>query len=213
MTRRYLDGTLVLESEIRTADGVATLTDAMVMRRGGSRDPHHELVRVVRGVSGTVHFDVCLRPRFDYGWTAPMLRQVHDDTYTAVGGAEAMVIHTDVDLDIDMDDCALVGTVEVGAGDAARFLLTSRAAHEIAEVSSELRDADHRLEQTIEWWERWSGSGTAPGRHESLCRTSVRVAQGAHLRADRGDRCSCNDIAAGGDRRQPQLGLPLLVGA
>ncbi len=98
VTRRYLDGTLVLESEIRTHGGVAVLTEAMVMRRGGARDPHHELVRVVRGVSGTVRFDVCVRPRFDYGWTAPMLRHLGEGTYTAVGGAEALVLHTDVEL-------------------------------------------------------------------------------------------------------------------
>jgi len=178
VTRRYLDGTLVLESEVRTDGGVAVLTEAMVMRRGGARDPHHELVRVVRGVTGTVHFDVCVRPRFDYGWTAPMLRHLGEGTYTAVGGAEALVLHTDAELQIDVADATMSGAFEVHAGSIVRFLLTSRAAHEIAEVSSELADAGQRLEQTVAWWQRWSAAGATAGPHESRCHSSVRVLKG-----------------------------------
>ena len=176
--RRYLDGTLVLESTVHTPSGTARLVDAMVMRQGGARDPRHELVRILTGVTGTVGFDVCLRPRFDYGLTAPLVRQAHDDAYVAVGGAEAMVIHTDADLTVDGDDCAFVGRCDVVAGQTVRFLLTSRAAHEVTEVRSELQDAEARLVETIEWWQRWSASGEPPGASESRCSTSVRVLKG-----------------------------------
>ena len=112
VTRRYLDGTLVLESEIRTNGGVAVLTEAMVMRRGGARDPHHELVRVVTRCQrhGAVRRvpAAALRLRLD---SADAPRQVHEDTYTAVGGAEAMVLHTDVELEIDVTDATIVGRV------------------------------------------------------------------------------------------------------
>ena len=176
--RAYLDGTLVLQSTIHTATGTATLTEAMVMRRGGSRDPRHELVRVLTGVEGTVRFDVCLRPRFDYGLTAPLVRQVHDDAFTAVGGSEAIVIHTDVPLDLDHDESMFTGCLDLVAGETCRFLLTSRAAHEIDDVRSELADTDSRLTETIEWWRRWTASGTEPGPHEASCLTSIRVLKG-----------------------------------
>ncbi len=176
--RNYLDGTLVLQSVIRTESGSAKLTEAMVMRRGGARDPRHELVRVLTGIEGTVRFDLCLRPRFDYGLTAPLLRQVHDDAYTAVGGAEALVIHTDAQLDVDDDESMFTGELTVAAGEARRFLLTSRAAHEVDDVSSELGDADARLDETIDWWQRWTEAGNEPGPQESSCRTSIRVLKG-----------------------------------
>lgn len=176
--RGYLEGTLVLQSQIRTDSGVATLTEAMVMRQGGRREPRHELVRIVAGVSGTVDFDVCLRPRFDYGLTTPMLSQPHEDAYVVVGGAEAMVVHTDADLAIDVDDGALVGRLHVRPGHRIRFVLTSRAAHEIAEVRSEVGDAEDRLAETIRWWRRWTASGNAPGTNETRCDCSVRVLKG-----------------------------------
>ena len=65
--REYLDGTLVLRTTITTDSGCARLTEAMVMRQGGAVVPHHELVRVVDGIEGSVAFDVDLVPRFDYG--------------------------------------------------------------------------------------------------------------------------------------------------
>ncbi|MFT3854053.1 MAG: glycoside hydrolase family 15 protein [Ilumatobacteraceae bacterium] len=175
--RRYLDGTLVLESTVHAPSGTARLVEAMVMRQGGAREPRHELVRVLTGVTGTVAFDVCLRPRFDYGLTAPLVRQAHAGAYVAVGGAEAMVVRTDADLDVDEEDSAFAGRCEIGAGETKRFLLTSRAAHEVAEVRSEVADADDRLAETIEWWRRWSDNGTAPGPNESRC-ASVRVLKG-----------------------------------
>jgi len=86
VTRRYLDGTLVLESEVRTDGGVAVLTEAMVMRRGGARDPHHELVRVVTNLC------VC---DFDTPEHRLQLRSLHpgvtvDDVVAATGFALAV---------------------------------------------------------------------------------------------------------------------------
>ena len=183
------------------------------MRRGGARDPHHELVRVLRGVSGTVHFDVCLRPRFDYGWTAPMLRQVHEDTYTAVGGAEAMVIHTDVDARHrhggrhDRRRVRGAGRLDV------RFLLTSRAAHEIAEASSELADAGQRLEQTVGVVATVVGDRLLPGPHESRCATSVRVLKGLTCAPTGAIVAAATTSLPEEVGGQSELGLSVLVGA
>src|SRR5580704_4100765 len=49
-SRRYLDGTLVLETTFECRGGVARLIDFMPVRDG--RRPH--LVRIVEGVEGTV---------------------------------------------------------------------------------------------------------------------------------------------------------------
>lgn len=60
---RYRPGTLVLETEFRTADGVVMLSDAMV-------PGPHAVLRRLRGVSGTVAMRMRVVPRFGYGVVA-----------------------------------------------------------------------------------------------------------------------------------------------
>ena len=55
-------------------------------------------------------------------------------------------------------------------------------------------------------------AGTTAHYHEEI-HAVAPAAQGAHLRADRRHRGRADDLAAGVDRRRPQLGLPLLLAA
>ena len=48
--RSYVDGTLVLETTFRSADGECRVYDCFTMRRGGADHPRRELLRVVEGV-------------------------------------------------------------------------------------------------------------------------------------------------------------------
>src|SRR6202521_4971456 len=49
ITRNYRGNTMILENTIETADGVAIVSDFMAMRTPGTH-----LVRLVRGISGSV---------------------------------------------------------------------------------------------------------------------------------------------------------------
>ena len=77
--RRYLPGTLVIESVLETDSGRVRLRDAMAFaedQRGhdlGHRPPH-ELLRTVEGVEGTVAMELELAPRPEYGLVRPLLR-------------------------------------------------------------------------------------------------------------------------------------------
>src|SRR2546427_6244965 len=67
-TRRYLPGTLVLETIFETGDGVVRLTDALVFAEGQrghelGRDAPRELLRLIEGVSGHVTLAMELMPR------------------------------------------------------------------------------------------------------------------------------------------------------
>jgi len=68
VTRRYLPGTMVLETTIHTAKGTAVVTDFMPRPAIGGT---HEVVRIVRGVRGTVNMHTELRIRFNYGEWCP----------------------------------------------------------------------------------------------------------------------------------------------
>src|SRR4051794_2586592 len=46
VARRYVDGTLVLETLLEDESGDGVLIDCMTMHEGGARDPHRQLLRV-----------------------------------------------------------------------------------------------------------------------------------------------------------------------
>src|SRR3954471_13927104 len=70
VTRRYLPDTLVLETTFRTASGEVTLTDSMPPHDGGSH-----VVRMVRGVRGSMALRMELILRFEYGSLLPWVTQ------------------------------------------------------------------------------------------------------------------------------------------
>ena len=80
-TWAYLDGTLVLRTEHRTASGGAVaITDCLALdpaARGHEigMDSPHALVRVVEGLEGTVALDVEFVPRLEYGLVVPWVRR------------------------------------------------------------------------------------------------------------------------------------------
>src|SRR5579885_1785307 len=80
ITRRYLDDTLVLETEFTTGTGVVRLTDCMPVR-----EEHPQIVRVVEAVHGEVDMAMELTMRFDYGSVVPWVRRL-DGLLTAVAG-------------------------------------------------------------------------------------------------------------------------------
>jgi len=91
-TRRYLHDTLVLETTWRTEDGsVARVLDFMPPR-GTAPD----IVRIVEGVKGSVHFRSELTVRFDYGRIVPWVRKrTHEeDTRVALAGPDALCFRT-----------------------------------------------------------------------------------------------------------------------
>src|SRR5579885_3493133 len=67
--RKYLDDTLVLETEFETGTGTAAVLDFMPAR---DRDPN--LVRIVEGRRGRVKMRTELVLRFDYGSIVPWVQ-------------------------------------------------------------------------------------------------------------------------------------------
>ena len=85
-TRRYLPGTLVLETTFVTDAGSVRLVDAMAFADGRrvhdlGLDGPHEVLRLVEGVAGVVEVAMELAPRPEYGLVRPLIRP------TADGGA------------------------------------------------------------------------------------------------------------------------------
>jgi len=96
-SRRYIDGTAVLETEFAAARGSARVTDFMhsprlAHSRLGVDDPHcHRLLRRVEGLSGEIELELAFRPTFDFA-RAPARLAPTPDGALGTPGLDASVL-------------------------------------------------------------------------------------------------------------------------
>ncbi|WP_026374227.1 glycoside hydrolase family 15 protein [Agrococcus lahaulensis] len=89
-TRRYLPGSLVLETTHETAGGTVRVTDAMP-----TGDERADVVRIIEGVAGEVEMEQELVVRFGYGAVPPWVRRVRDrdeEVLVAIAGPDRLVL-------------------------------------------------------------------------------------------------------------------------
>ena len=151
--RSYRPDTMILETTFTTAEGRAVVIDFM---------PRHDLthpavVRIVRGIEGTVRFGSEVVVRFDYGALVPWVRR-HDGGVEARGGADGMVLHSTV-VTHGRDLTTFAG-FEVSAGTEESFVLSWFPSHEPPPAPPEV---DRALDSTERWWRSWAELCTATG--------------------------------------------------
>jgi GH15 family glucan-1,4-alpha-glucosidase len=143
-SRRYQDDTLVMETDLTTADGVVRIIDFMPMRNGAS-----SIVRIVTGLHGTVRMRCLLRLRFDYGNLPPWSEASCDD-FVAKAGPDLVVLRAPVKLTIHAD--ATSAEFDVSEGDRCAFVLSYGVAHEAPPPPI---DAGAALADTQAFWRGW----------------------------------------------------------
>ncbi len=151
-TRRYRDGTLILETDFETPDGLVTLVDSMPPR---TEEP--DVVRVVVGRRGRVPMRMQLVIRPDYGLTVPWVRST-DRGLWAIAGPDSFRLDTQVEM--RGEGLTTVAEFEVAAGDEIPFVLLWHPSHE---DTPEPIDALATLETTEQWWRDWSDQCTYQG--------------------------------------------------
>lgn len=175
--RSYLEDTLVLLTTFRNQGGEARLIDCFAMRRGGAREPHKQVIRVVEGIRGRMDLDVIVSPRFDYGEIRPWIRKQGVRLFSAIGGDDALRIACDVEL-VPTPERDLTASFSVRAGERVRLSIQSLPPElvDAAEVTGPTpEEIDGRLQQTIDWWRRWASRVTAEGPHTSALTRSAIV--------------------------------------
>ena len=164
-SRRYRQDTLVLETELETAEGSVRLIDFMPPR-GEAPD----VVRIVEGVSGKVSMRMSLSIRFDYGWTIPWVRR-RDDGILAIAGPDALFLATPVEL--VGRNFHTVAEFDVREGDRVPFVLTWYPSHHPPPARV---DADQALADTESFWKEWVTDCTHVGRfREPLVRSLITL--------------------------------------
>jgi GH15 family glucan-1,4-alpha-glucosidase len=183
--RRYVPGTLVIETTFTTVSGTARLTDALAFLDGqrghdlGLGAPH-ELLRSVEVLSGDVRLVMELEPRPEYGLVRPLVRVTESGART-FGGPNQIALSSPV---------ALVATragvrceASLRAGDGAGFCLVWAPAESPSPETCRPDAVAGRIADTVEAWRSWEADHDIyHGPHRELIRLSSRVLKGLSYR-------------------------------
>jgi GH15 family glucan-1,4-alpha-glucosidase len=174
VSRRYLPDTNVLETTFRTArGGVLVLTDFVPVKRDMGHPDHH-LLRLVRCTEGEVAVKAKFEPRFDYGLTEPRLEQVDDDLAVVYGGADALVLQSELPIGTaELSACTAARTLR--AGEEAFVALTYSLPHELEPERLSAEDVATKLRETEEFWHEWAARCTYEGPYRDAVVRSALV--------------------------------------
>ena len=162
--RRYVPGTIVLETEWQTETGMMKVTDFMPPSTSGC-----DVIRLVQGIKGRVEVEMELVVRFDFGRMVPWARRVGGDLLF-VSGPDAVMLRTD--LPTHGEDARTVSEFVIEEGQFASFVLSWSPSYE---PPHEPPHAGGALEETVEWWRSWGDRLTYKGAWSDEVRRSLMV--------------------------------------
>lgn len=184
-TRRYVPGTLAIETTFAAANGTIRVTDALGFPQGQrghalGLDVPHELMRLVEGLDGCAQVDLELALRPEYGLGTPLVELIVAGAVT-LGGPDRFALSADVPL---VCDGGLVrANFVVAAGESLGFALRwAPAEHPHPKPTAAGCVAD-RIDDTVAAWRSWEDDHDIyRGPHRELVKLSSRVLKGLTYR-------------------------------
>jgi GH15 family glucan-1,4-alpha-glucosidase len=175
--RRYIPGTMVLETTWVTRTGWCVVRDALLMgpwhherahesshrRPPTDYDAEHVLLRLVQCAQGTVEINLNCEPMFDYGRVSPTWEWVDDSYHEAVARAKGVEdlelrIRTDLRVGFEGRRCEARRTLREGEGCFAALCW----ADDHDEIPTTFEEAGQHLDRTKEFWREWLDHGEFP---------------------------------------------------
>ncbi|PZT75281.1 glycoside hydrolase family 15 protein [Streptomyces sp. AC1-42W] len=154
--RRYLDGTLILESTWITPSGTVQLLDFMPFTE---KDDVTQLVRIVKGVSGRVPMRSVLRARPGYGRAVPRLDIAGRRTNVGLGDGR-LWLGTDARTRVSGGD--LISEFSVVKDEQLAFTIAWQPG---GDEPPPLPALEGLLKQTADFWAGWTAKSTYSGPH------------------------------------------------
>jgi GH15 family glucan-1,4-alpha-glucosidase len=172
--RRYLPGTLVLETTWETRMGWLVVRDALCIgpwRHTGERSESHQrsptdddaecvLVRTAECIQGSADLHLDCEPAFDYGGLAADWQYTDAGYHSLLAGTEALPIRLSLvsDLRIGIEGPRARARATLQEGETAFVALGWNGGSPPADYA----DADRRVRRTGQFWRRWLKQGTFP---------------------------------------------------
>jgi GH15 family glucan-1,4-alpha-glucosidase len=163
-SRSYRAGTLILDTVFETATGAVQVTDFMPVR---GKNP--DVVRVVKGLRGTVQMLSEVTLRFDYGRSIPWVTAMSGGI-RAISGPDMVVLRTPVKS--RGKGLNTVSRFSVKKGQTVPFVLTYGASNLPLPKPISWRRA---LADTETFWKKWSGKSRYRGSYKLAVERSLIV--------------------------------------
>ena len=171
LARRYLPGTLILETTWTTEGGWLVVLDALTITewapsgredRGMSRpETQHEadktLVRIATCIDGEVEVELDCRPGFEYGAHAAAWEPAPDGELKASGGTQSVNLATDIEPAIEGERVTGGLTLQEGQSCYAAICWDEEGG-----APRSAPEAQERLEATSDFWRAWLRHGNFP---------------------------------------------------
>jgi alpha,alpha-trehalase len=172
--RRYLPGTMIVETSWGTPGGWVIVRDALLMgpwhhederahrykRAPTDYDADHVLLRTVRCVNGEVQLVLNCTPVFDYGRRQATWSYLGDSYHDAVGEADGidLRVRLTTDMRVGFEGPQATARTLVKEGDT-RFVALSWTEHD---PPATFEDAYKRQVWTAHHWQHWLARGNFP---------------------------------------------------
>jgi GH15 family glucan-1,4-alpha-glucosidase len=164
VTRKYLPGTLILETTFETGAGAAMMIDFMPV--GGSSS---SVVRILRGLRGRLSMCLELTLRFNYGSVIPWVTRLRTGFgLRAVAGPSLVVLNSTVP--VEGRGFTTVAEFDVEPGEETYFVLTHGPSHL---PTPAVPDPDRALYATQSFWTDWCHRGTYEGEWKPAVQRSL----------------------------------------
>jgi GH15 family glucan-1,4-alpha-glucosidase len=163
VSRRYWDKTLILETRFETRGGTVAIVDFMPPREKAS-----DVVRLVRGIKGSVKMRMELIIRMGTGSEIPWVRRTEDGALLAICGPDMTVLRTPANL--RGEDMTTVADFEIAEGRTLPFVLTYGPSH--LPLPDPI-DPAQALQDTEDFWRDWCSRCTYEGDYRDLVMRSL----------------------------------------
>ena len=149
--QRYIDGTLVCETDLSGPDGLVRVTDCLVIdpRGPAAADEAGELIRQIHVVEGRARVGIRIAVRYGFGTSAG--RWMRDGRRTRLPGP-GIALDLDTDLPLRPDGTDLVAVLDL---EKDQYRVAALRWQDAKGVGSDLRG---RVQNTATWWRRWSSA-------------------------------------------------------
>jgi len=166
----YFPDTNVLLTRFLSPDGVAEVTDFMPVGEAVGSHGHHQLIRSVAVVRGSMRLRMRCRPAFDYA------RADHTVEVRAEGAcfhAEGLNLALTASVPLRADGPAAVADFELREGERVTFVLSGLEGKEGCPRPISEEEAEKAFRGTHDYWQRWLAQCNYRGRWREMVHRSA----------------------------------------
>ena len=157
----YFPDTNVLLTRFLSADGVAEVSDFMPVGASVGSHGHHQLIRSVAVVRGSMRLRVLCRPAFDY---ARVEHTVEVRPEGVCFHADGLSLALTSSTSMRAEGPAAVAELELREGERASFVLSGLEGKESCPLPVSEEEAERAFRATLDYWQRWLAQCNYRGR-------------------------------------------------